>query len=300
MVEHTGLQENSTIGLSIIIPAFNEEKRIGSCLENVITYVSKKKWDCELIVVEDGSWDNTRSIVNDFRLLDKRIKLLSLPTHIWKGGSIASAALFAATKKYITYMDVDLAAEPSELERLLENIHDHDVVIGSRILRGDLPPVKRPIHRALFSHLYSKLFRILFRIPIYDPQCGLKLFRAEIIARLFNEINIAGFAFDTDIIVKAFSLGLQIKEVPINWSHGKSSTLSVITETRSMGIDLLSLWYDSHLLWQAGMKTYPQKKGTIYGKSLFALLSLSNKIKNRKIKYSKYRDFIAQCNKIKL
>lgn len=293
-VEYTRLQETSTIGVSIIIPAFNEEKRIGICLQKVITYFGEKKWDFELIVVEDGSCDNTRGIVSDFNLLDKRIKLLSLPTHLGKGGSIAAAALFAATKGYIAYMDVDLAAEPSELERLLENIYNHDVVIGSRILRGDLPPATRPLHRTLLSILYSKFFRILFRIPIYDPQCGLKLFRADIIRRLFNEIHIAGFAFDSDIIVKAFSLDLRIKEVPINWTHGKSSTLNVITEIRSMGIDLLSLWYDSHLLWQENRKTYPQKRGTIYGKALFALLSLNNEIKNRKIKYSEFRDFIAQ------
>jgi glycosyltransferase involved in cell wall biosynthesis len=287
---------NPTLGLSIILPAFNEERRIGRCLERVLTYISNKGWDYELLVVEDGSSDNTRNIVNDISLHDKRVKLLSLPIHLGKGGSIASAALFAATKEYVAYMDVDLAAEPPELERLLEYIHDHDVVIGSRILRGDLPPVKRPIHRALFSHLYSKLFRILFRIPVYDPQCGLKLFRAEKIEKLFNEINIAGFAFDTDLIVRAYYLGLRIQEVPIYWTHGKSSTLNVITEIRSMAIDLFSVWYDSHLLWKKNGKSYPQKRGTIWGKALFALLSLNYEIKNRKLRYSKFRDFIAQTS----
>jgi dolichyl-phosphate beta-glucosyltransferase len=293
------LQENSTLDLSIIIPAFNEERRIGRCLEYLLTYISRKGWDYELIVVEDGSSDNTRGIVNDFRMHDQRVKLLSLPTHLGKGGSIASAALFAATKEYVAYMDVDLAAEPPELERLLENIHDHDIVIGSRILRIDLPPVKRPIHRALFSHLYSKLFRILFRIPIYDPQCGLKLFRAEIIEKLLNEVNIAGFAFDTDIIVKACYLGLRIKEVPIYWTHGKSSTLNVLTEIRSMALDLFSIWYDYHLLWKKNGKSYPQKRFTIWGKVLFALLSMNYEIKNRKLKYSKFRDFIAQTSVVK-
>ena len=293
------MEVSSTLSLSIIIPAYNEERRIGRCLEYVLAYVNKKRWDFELIVVEDGSTDNTRSIVSDFNFHDNRVKLLSLPTHLGKGGSIASAALFAATKEFVTYMDVDLAAEPPELERLLENIYDHDIVIGSRILRGNLPPVKRPIHRALFSLLYSKLFRMLFRIPIYDPQCGLKLFRAEIIEKLLNEINIAGFAFDTDIIVKACYLGLQIKEVPINWTHGKSSTLNVITEIRSMAIDLFSIWYDYHLLWKKNGKSYPQKRFTIWGKVLFALLSMNYEIKNRKLKYSKFRDFIAQTSVVK-
>jgi dolichyl-phosphate beta-glucosyltransferase len=293
------LQDSSTLSLSIIIPAYNEERRIGRCLESLLSYVNKKKWDYELIVVEDGSTDKTRSIVTDFNFHDKRVKLLSLPAHLGKGGSISSAALLAVTKEFVAYMDVDLAAEPPELERLLDYITDYDIVIGSRILRGDLPPVKRPIHRSLFSHLYSKLFRSLFRIPIYDPQCGLKLFRSEITEKLLNEINIAGFAFDTDIIVKAFYLGLRLKEVPINWTHGKSSTLNVITEIRSMALDLFSIWYDYHLLWKKNGKSYSQKRGSIWGKALFALLSINYEIRNRKLRYSKFREFIAQTSIVK-
>jgi glycosyltransferase involved in cell wall biosynthesis len=293
------LQDNSTLSLSIIIPAYNEESRIGRCLEDVLAYANRKRWDYELIVVEDGSTDKTRSIVNEYNSYDKRVKLLSLPTHLGKGGSIASAALFAVTKEFVIYMDVDLAAEPPELERLLDNIDGYDIVIGSRILRGNLPPVKRPIHRSVFSHLYSKLFRILFRIPVYDPQCGLKLFRAEITEKLLNEINVAGFAFDSDIIVKAFYLGLRIKEVPINWTHGKSSTLNVITEIRSMALDLFSIWYDYHSLWVKSGKSYPQKRNTFWGKALFALLSINYEIRNRKLRYSKFREFIAQTSIVK-
>lgn len=265
----------------------------------MLAYINRKRWDYELIVVEDGSTDKTRSIVNDFSFHNKRVKLLSLPTHLGKGGSIASAALFAVTKECVAYMDVDLAAEPPELERLLDNIDDHDIVIGSRILRGNLPPVKRPIHRSVFSRLYSKLFRTLFRIPVYDPQCGLKLFRAEITEKLLNEINIAGFAFDTDIIVKAWYLGLRIKEIPINWTHGKSSTLNVISEIRSMALDLFSIWYDYHLIWKKKGKSYPQKRGSIWGKALFALLSTNYEIRNRKLRYSKFREFVAQTNVVK-
>jgi dolichyl-phosphate beta-glucosyltransferase len=265
----------------------------------VLAYLNEKRWDCELIVVEDGSTDRTCSIVNDFNSHDKRVKLLSLPTHLGKGGSIASAALFTATKEFVTYMDVDLAAEPPELERLLDSIDGYDIVIGSRILRGNLPPIKRPIHRSVFSHLYSKLFRTLFRIPVYDPQCGFKLFRADITEKLLNEINIAGFAFDTDIIVKAWYLGLRIKEVPINWTHGKSSTLNVVTEIRSMALDLFSIWYDYHLIWKKKGKSYPQKRGSIWGKALFALLSINYEIRNRKLRYSEFREFVAQTSIVK-
>ena len=276
------------VSISIIIPVFNEEKRITKCLERVIAYCKERRWDFEVIVVEDGSSDNTAEIVNRFHLLDNRIKLLSLPIHLGKGGSVVVAALVRASKDYVTYMDVDLAADPSELEKLLNNVSEQDIVIGSRILRGDdVSPVKRPFHRAVFSHLYSKLFRMLFRIPIYDPQCGIKLFRKEVIPMLFKEITINGFAFDTDIIVKAFSMRLRVKEVAVNWTHGKSSTLNILHEIRSMGLDLLSIWYNSHLAWRQNKLSYPQKKGTLQARLLFALLSLSKGIKYRHLKYHK-------------
>ena len=99
-----------------------------------------------------------------------------------------------------------------------------------------MAPVRRPIYRTLLSYLYSKAFRVLFRMSVYDPQCGIKLFRSEVIPKLFGEIDISGFAFDSELIVKAYSLGLRVREVPIIWIHGAESTLSVLTEIRSMGL----------------------------------------------------------------
>jgi glycosyltransferase involved in cell wall biosynthesis len=238
------------------------------------------------VVVEDGSSDKTCSIVNSFCLSDSRVKLLSLTNHLGKGGSIVAAALhfaISANKEYVAYMDVDLAADPSELIRLLENIKDHDIAVGSRILRGDLPPIKRPLYRSVLSRCYSKLFRTMFRVPIYDPQCGFKLFRLDIVPSLFKEVIVNGFAFDSGLVVNAYSQGLRIKEVPINWRHGKSSTVSIINEIQSMGLDLLSIWYTFHSLWLQNRPSYPQKKGSIYGKLLFALLSLNHKITTRRL-----------------
>ena len=171
--------------ITIVLPVYNEEKRIEKNIEKLLAYCKNKEWDFELIFVEDGSNDNTCSIVNRFSLLESRIKLLSLPTRLGKGGSIISAVLSQPTKKYVAYMDADLAAGPSELERLLNNSQDCDVIIGSRLLRSDLISIKRPYYRSILSHFYSRLFRILFRVPIVDPQCGLKLFRKEIVKKTF-------------------------------------------------------------------------------------------------------------------
>lgn len=282
--------------ISIILPVFNEERVVGRSIERLLSYFTQKGWDFELIFVEDGCTDNTSLIVKNYCLKDSRIKMVNLPNRLGKGGSITSVVLQNSLKEYVAYMDSDLAADPSELEKLLNHIKNYDLVLGSRILRGDLPAVKRPIHRSFFSHIYSKLFRTLFRIQIHDPQCGLKLFRREITPKLFGEVTILGFAFDTDLIVKAYAQGLRLKEVPINWAHGEFSKISVVSEIYSMGLDLLSIWYSWHKKWQQNEVVYPQKKGSIHGRILFSILSASSKIRERASQYPKIGTHISSVN----
>jgi hypothetical protein len=171
-------------------------------------------------------------------------------------------------------MDSDLAADPAELGRLLQHIGGSDIVIGSRVLRGSLGLISRPKQKSFFSYIYSKLSRTLFRIKIYDPQRGLKLFRQEVITSVFEGIRTTGFAFDTDLIVSAYAKGLQVKEIPIIWTHGKSSKLHILREIKKMGTDLFSIWYDCHISWKDNKICYPQKGGSMMGKTLFAILSL--------------------------
>ena len=289
-------QDAANTAISIILPVFNEERVVQSCIERLLLYCNQSGWDFELIFVEDGCTDDTPIIIKRYCAKDSRIKMVNLPTRLGKGGSITSIILQNSLKQYVAYMDSDLAADPSELERLLKHIKDHDVVLGSRILRGDLPPVKRPIHRSFFSHMYSRLFRTMFRIPIYDPQCGLKLFRREITPKLFGDVTVLGFAFDSDLIVKAYAQGLRVKEVPINWAHGKFSKISVIDEIHSMGIDLLSIWYSWHVLWQHNKAVYPQKRGSILGRILFSVLSMSSQISERSLKYPKIKKQVSNVN----
>jgi len=271
---------NSRLEISIIIPAHNEEKRIQKCLKRIIEYCTQKQYDFEIIITEDGSTDNTVEIVKDFQQKCDKIKLISFKERLGKGRAITQA-MFTATKKNVGFMDADLATDPSEFEKLLDEITNNDIVIGSRIIRGTLPPIKRPFYRTIFSHLYSKFFRMLFRIQIYDPQCGFKLFRQEVIPKLFNEIHTTRFAFDSEIIVKACSLGLKIKEVPINWDHQAASKIRVITQIKEMGSDLLSIWYEFHSLWLQNKKVYPQKKASLKGRLLFRFLSLYKKSKEK-------------------
>ena len=259
--------------ISIIIPAYNEEKRIPQCLERLTRYCNEQEWDYEVIVAEDGSTDNTVKIVKDFASHDNRVKLLSFPERLGKGGAIKNA-MFHATKDYVCFMDVDLSADVAELERLIPFVNHYEIIIGSRRLRGNLPPIESPFYRKIFSSLYSKFFRILFRMPIHDTQCGFKLFKTSIVSKLFKEIHTTGFAFDAEILVKASWLSLRIKEVPIIWKYDPNTKVSVYKQVREMGSSLLHIWYESHLLWLENKSTYPEKRGTIQSSILFRILSL--------------------------
>jgi len=233
--------------ITIIIPAYNEEKRIPRCLKRVLEYCNEREWDYEVLVAEDGSTDSTVKIVKDFASNEKRIKLLSFTERLGKGGGIKNAML-QATKDYVCFIDVDLSADVSELERLIPYVNDYDIVIGSRKLRGNLPPIESPVHRKILSSFYSKFFRFLFKITIHDTQCGFKLFKTNIVSRLFKEIHTTGFAFDSEVLVKANWLGLKIKEVPIIWKHDPASKINVFKQIRQMSISLLQIWYEYHFL----------------------------------------------------
>jgi len=279
------LESVRTTSISIIIPIINEEKRLESCIRRIVSFCKDKEWDFDVIFAEDGSSDNSASIVNRYILSDHRIKMVNSPTRQGKGGAIISTALNFPIKECVAYMDVDLAADPCELEKLIGYLEHNDIVLGSRLLSDDSVKISRPFYRAVLSHVYSRLFRTLFRNSIHDPQCGLKVFRRDIVPKLLENITVKGFGFDTQIIVTAYAQGLRVKEVPVNWTHGKFSKLSV-RHIKSMGLDLFSIWYNFHLLWKQSKACYPQKKGSAYGRMLFSLLSLSDEIKERNSIYS--------------
>jgi len=257
--------------ISLIVPVHNEELRIRKGICRICDYFEINGYEYEILITEDGSTDKTVEIAQDLQNTNNKIRLHSSKKKMGKGKAISNSMLLAK-KEFVAYMDVDLAADPSELERLFNKINDYDIAIGSRLLRGTLPPIERPFYRAFFSFFYSRFFRILFRNPIIDPQCGFKLFRKEIVSELFKDISTTGFAFDSEVIVKAYSLDYKIVEVPIIWSHEKASQLRVSQQMREMGKDLLRIWYKYHVLWVNNQDVYPQKRGSRIGSLLFWFL----------------------------
>ena len=249
-VFHNGLavdmrgEENHSI--SIIIPIYNEEKRIAKCIQRTVDYLENHtNWDFEIIVANDASNDKTADILESLSRLSNSIRILSWATRVGKGLSIKKAA-YSCSKQYIAYMDVDLAADPCEFERLIKFISDYDIVIGSRLIRDGLPSIDRPMYRSFLSYSYSFLFRALFRVPISDPQCGFKLFKKEALLDLCNHIYNNAYVFDSELLVKARILGYRVREVPINWRHIGGSKIHAANQIIAMGGDMFSLWYNMH------------------------------------------------------
>lgn len=219
---------------SIVVPTYNEEERIRTCIEALIQLKG-----VEIIVSDDGSKDRTTEISKEYVKDNKNIKVLE-GRHFGKGGALTRG--FNESKgSVLGFLDADLSARPSELEKLFIEVEkrDVDLAIGSRELPDSIIPVKQPSHRHLLGTIYSLLARLLFGVRIHDFQCGCKAFSSE----LWKTLNIRaeGFVFDTELIAKAHAKGFRIKEIPITWSNDRQSRVNPISDPLRMFLGLIRI-----------------------------------------------------------
>lgn len=213
--------------LSVIIPAYNEEKRIPSTLANLEKIAGET--NMEIIVVCDGCKDNTVKVIENWTA-KLPIKIISYEDNRGKGYAVRKGIL-GASGDIIAFMDADGSTPPAELLRLVKPLKSGqtDIVIGSRRIAG--AKVKRqPIHRHLLGGMFSLLTRSILSLPCHDTQCGCKLFRRNIARLLFRKTKCDGFEFDLDILYLAHSRGLRIKEIGVIWSDVAGSKVNVISD----------------------------------------------------------------------
>ncbi len=237
--------------LSVIIPAYNEEKRIRKTLETVIAYLDRKKHNYEIIVVNDGSTDKTKEVIQEFvkDSGNKKIKVHDNPCNKGKGYSVKQGFL-AATKLWILFTDADLSTPIEELETCMRHAGTAAVVIGSRNLPMSQIVVKQPFLRSTLGKLFPFFVRLLLLPEIRDSQCGFKLFRKDVAAAVAKRQQIEGFCFDVEQIFIVKKCGFIIKEVPITWSNDERSKIRVIRDSLFMFFDLL------RIRWNAFRKKY--------------------------------------------
>jgi len=232
--------------ISIILPAYNEEARLPSCLDQLLAYLSTLEFQYEVIISADGCTDETETVASEYKAINSNVIIVSFPQRLGKGGGILNAAK-AASGDIFLVIDVDQAVPITQIPLVLKVIDEEevDIVYGSRYLRGSKILVHPPIYRRILSRGFNLLFRLLLRIELYDTQCGFKAIKKSVLNALLGELSIKGFAFDVDLAVKAEKNGYRLLEIPVTWSYMGGSTINALKEIIEMGRDLLIVWLES-------------------------------------------------------
>ncbi len=210
--------------LSVVIPAYNESLRLPHTLDRCVTFLESWNNTWEIVVVDDGSVDDTASVVEGFHARDPRIRLLHA-NHGGKGSAVRAGMLNAAGR-WRLFADADLSMDLSELPKFFEQ--PADVAIASREAPG-AARIGEPFGRHLVGRLFNLAVRALVVPGVHDTQCGYKLFSDASARALFRASRINGFAFDVELIFLARRAGLCVREIPIVWRHKPGSRVRMQT-----------------------------------------------------------------------
>ena len=231
--------------LSIVIPAFNESSRIEATLERVMACVDAQGWDAEVLVVDDGSRDETAAIVERWMDRHPRLHLIENPGNRGKGYSVRNGLLQAAGD-IVMFTDADLSAPMEEANRLLAAIDaGADVAIGSRWMDRARQTIQQPLYRQVFGRCFNGITRGVMGLPFKDTQCGFKAFRREAAQVIFRLQTIERWGFDPEILFIARKLRYSIVEVPVTWGHDERSRMSYLKDGMKMLEEMAIIRYNS-------------------------------------------------------
>lgn len=241
------LLEDAVYDLSIIIPAYNEENRIKNTLLAINDYLSDRKINAEIIVVNDGSNDKTTDVVNSYQNKIPNLKLINLSKNYGKGAAV-KRGIIESKGKMIFFTDADNSTPIDELEKLqkLLTANNAQIAIGSRYLQDSSVKIKQPKYRILLGRAGNILIRIFLIDGIRDTQCGFKLFTRDAAKNIFQFQKVKRFGFDMEALVIASQLGYKIVEVPVSWFNSAESRVRPIKDALITLKDLvyikLNIW----------------------------------------------------------
>ena len=220
--------------LSIVVPCYNEEQRLPRTIEQVERYLDDKNLDYELILVDDGSTDGTRLIMDAAAERNRFVRLEALPQNRGKGRALAEGVASARGSE-ILVTDADLSTPIEELEKLQAQLDQGaGVAIASRALRASRVEVSQPIYRVLMGKVFNLLVQAVLLPGIWDTQCGFKLFRADVAHDAFGRLTTDGFGYDPEVLYRAKQLGVKIAEVPVVWRNSAPTKVSPIKSSIDM------------------------------------------------------------------
>jgi glycosyltransferase involved in cell wall biosynthesis len=230
---------------SIVIPAYNESDRIRPTLDEIIRHAQEQNWDAEIVVVDDGSRDDTAEIVRAYGREHPQIQLIQNPGNRGKGFSVRNGMLHARGDICL-FTDADLSSPIAEAEKLFEAIrHGADIAIGSRWLRAELQTERQPLYRQAFGRIFNMLLRLVLGLHFVDTQCGFKAFRREAAQRIFPMQKIERWGFDPEILFLARRLGLRTVEVPVIWAHSEGTRLHPFRDGIRMFGDVIRIRWNA-------------------------------------------------------
>jgi glycosyltransferase involved in cell wall biosynthesis len=231
--------------LSIVIPAYNESARIEATLERVMACVYDQGWDAEVLVIDDGSKDDTAAIVERWMDAHARLHLIKNPGNRGKGYSVRNGLLQAAGD-IVMFTDADLSAPMEEANRLIAAIEDGaDVAIGSRWMDRARQTIHQPLYRQFFGRCFNAITRGVMGLPFKDTQCGFKAFRRETAQIVFRLQRIERWGFDPEILFIARNLKYSIREVPVTWGHDERSRMSYLKDGLKMLEEMATIRWNS-------------------------------------------------------
>ena len=215
-------------GLSVVIPAYNERRRLGLTLGGVLDYLGRRRDGFEVLVVDDGSTDGTASLAAHLlEPLGARGRVLRNATNVGKGASVRRGMLSARGRR-ILYSDADFSTPIEEVEKLERALEaGASVAFGSRALDRQLLEVPQNPARELMGRLFNLVVRLCAVSSVRDTQCGFKLFAAPVVVPVFSRARIDRFGFDVEVIALALALGAAIAEIPVRWRNSPGSRVTL-------------------------------------------------------------------------
>ncbi len=232
---------------SIVIPAYNEAARISNALEAVVGCIRQRGWSAEVVVVDDGSRDQTAELVRAFAANAPEVRMLQNPGNRGKGYSVRHG-IIQSLGEVVMFTDADLSAPIEEAEDLFAAIGDGaDIAIGSRWLERTRQTIRQPLYRQFFGRCFNAVTRAVMGLPYADTQCGFKAFTRAAAQTIFQLQTIERWGFDPEILFIALKRGYRIVEVPVSWAHDERTRISYLKDGIRMLEDIAVVRWNAML-----------------------------------------------------
>lgn len=228
--------------LSIVIPAYNESLRLGPTLERVVDYLRQTGKPYEVLVVDDGSTDDTAGVASRFAA--EGVRLLRQEVNRGKG-AVLKVGVLASQGKEVLLLDADLSTPIEDIEKLRPHLAEAQLVLGSRSVEQSEILKHQPFYRETMGRIFNLIVQMAGVKGLRDTQCGFKLLDGEVARRLFSELTIERFAYDVELVWLARRHGYRVVEVGVRWADSPSSKVNPVTDSLRMFRDVIALrWRD--------------------------------------------------------